>query len=139
MSRKRLTYHGISLAILTIPNLLYLGINFEVFKEANAISLTMTALLMLSIVGIGAATHVKVNGGIWAVLIGILILSLSNIAYIAGIALIIEGGGVAIDGYVFKPLIEKEKALDLEKEKIKLQKGMMNHGSSDEQSEQDTI
>lgn len=110
MGKKRLFYHMISLSLLTVPNLTYLGCNFDVLKEANAISLTMSALLILSVVGFGAATHLKINNGVWALLIGVLVLSLSNIAYIVGIALIIEGSGIALDGYVFKPLIEIEKA-----------------------------
>lgn len=114
MSKKRLYYHIASLSILTVPNLTYLGLNFDVLKEANAISLTMTALLVLSVIGVGALTHVKLNGGVWATLIGIFILALSNISYIAGIALIIEGGGISLDGYIFKPLIEKEKIKELE-------------------------
>lgn len=110
MGKKRLWYHMISLSMLTVPNLTYLGINFDIVKEANAISLTMTALLILSVVGFGAATHIEVNKGVWALLIGVLVVSLSNISYIVGIALIIEGAGIAIDGYVMKPLIEVEKA-----------------------------
>ena len=113
MTKKRMLYHGMSMLILTAPNLTYLGINFDVLKEANAISLTMTALLVLSVVGIGALTHIKTNPGVWAALIGIFILALSNIAYIAGVALIIEGAGIATDGYIFKPLIEKEKIKEL--------------------------
>ena len=109
MGKKRLWYHMISLSLLTVPNLTYLGVNFDIVKEANAISLTMTALLILSVVGFGAATHIDVNKGVWALLIGVLVVSLSNISYIVGIALIIEGAGIAIDGYVMKPLIEIEK------------------------------
>ena len=113
MSKKRILLHSISLMILTAPNLTYLGINFDVLKEANALSLTMTALLVLSIVGIGAITHIKLNGGVWCALIGVFVIALSNIAYIAGIALIIEGVGIASDNYIFKPLIEKEKIKEL--------------------------
>ena len=114
MSKKRLALHGLSISLLTIPNLTYLGCNFSVIKEANAVALSMTALLILSIIGLGALAHFKANGGIWCALIGIFILSLSNIAYIAGIALIVEGAGISIDGYVIKPLIIKEKVKELE-------------------------
>ena len=113
MSKKRLILHCSSIGLLTAPNLIYLGCNFEILKEANTVALTMTALLVLAIVGLGALAHFKANGGIWVTLIGIFILSLSNIAYIAGFALIIEGGGLAIDGYVLKPMIKKAKVEEL--------------------------
>lgn len=115
MSKKRVWLHVASIATLTAPNLVYLGCNYEILKEANVVALTMTALLVLAIVGLGALAHFKANGGIWVTLIGIFILSLSNIAYVAGIALIIEGGGLAIDGYLFKPLIHKAKLEELKK------------------------
>ena len=113
MSKKRLILHCSSIGLLTAPNFLYLGCNFDILKEANAVALTMTALLVLSIVGLGALAHFKANGGIWVTLIGIFILSLSNIAYVAGFALIIEGGGLAIDGYILKPMITKAKVEEL--------------------------
>lgn len=113
MSKKRLILHCSSIGLLTAPNLIYLGCNFDILKEANTVALTMTALLILAIVGLGALAHFKANGGIWVTLIGIFILSLSNIAYIAGFALIIEGGGLAIDGYVLKPMIKKAKVEEL--------------------------
>lgn len=115
MSKKRIALHSASIALLTAPNIIYLCCNFDILKEANAIALTMTALITLSIVGLGALTHLKANGGIWVALIGVFILSLSNIAYIAGFALLIEGGGIAIDGYVIKPLIKKEKVEELKR------------------------
>lgn len=114
MSKKRIALHSASIALLTAPNIIYLCCNFDILKEANAIALTMTALITLSIVGLGALTHLKANGGIWVALIGVFILSLSNIAYIAGFALLIEGGGIAIDGYVIKPLITRTKIKELE-------------------------
>ena len=114
MSRKRKLLHTASISLLTVPNLIYLGFNVQVLKEANAIALTMTAMLVLAIVGLGALAHIKADKGIWVTLIGIFILSLSNIAYIAGIALVIEGGGLAVDGYFLKPLILKEKERELE-------------------------
>ena len=113
MSKKRLWLNASAISLVTIPNLVYMGLNVDVLKEANTIALTMTALLILSIVGLGALAHFKTNGGVWAALIGVFIISLSNIAYVAGIALIIEGAGLAIDGYVFKPLIEKAKIQEL--------------------------
>lgn len=113
MSKKRLILHCSSIGLLTAPNLIYLGCNFDILKEANTVALTMTALLILAIVGLGALAHFKANSGVWVTLIGIFILSLSNIAYIAGFALIIEGGGLAIDGYVLKPIIKKAKVEEL--------------------------
>ena len=114
MSKKRAWLHTASIGLLTAPNIIYLSCNFNILKEANAIALTMTAMLVLSIVGLGALAHFKANSGIWVTLIGVFILSLSNIAWIAGIALIIEGAGLAIDGYVLKPLIAKTKIKELE-------------------------
>lgn len=113
MSKKRIWLHVTSVLILSVPNLIYLGVNFDILKEANAIALTMSALLILAVVGVGVLAHMKVNGGVWALLIGIFVLSLSNIAYIAGFALIIEGAGLALDGYLLKPLIEKQKIKEL--------------------------
>ena len=114
MSKKRVWLHTASISLLTAPNIIYLSCNFNILREANAIALTMTAMLVLSIVGLGALAHFKANSGIWVTLIGVFILSLSNIAWVAGIALIIEGGGLAIDGYVLKPLITKTKIKELE-------------------------
>lgn len=114
MGAKRLWLNIGAYSTLIIPNLVYLGCNVQVLKEANAIALTMTAMLVLAIVGLGALTHIKMSNGIWVTLIGVFILALSNIAYIAGIALMIEGGSIAIDSYVFKPLIKKQKIKELE-------------------------
>ena len=114
MSKKRVWLHTASISLLTAPNIIYLSCNFNILREANAIALTMTAMLVLSIVGLGALAHFKANSGIWVTLIGVFILSLSNIAWVAGVALIIEGGGLAIDGYVLKPLITKTKIKELE-------------------------
>lgn len=113
MGKKRAWLHTASISILSIPNLVYLGCNFDVLKEANAVALSMTAMLVLAIVGLGALAHIKANAGVWVLLIGVFILALSNIAYIAGVALIIEGGGIAVDGYVLKPLIQKAKVEEL--------------------------
>lgn len=114
MSKKRAWLHTASISLLTAPNIIYLSCNFNILREANAIALTMSAMLVLSIVGLGALAHFKANSGIWVTLIGVFILSLSNIAWVAGIALIIEGVGLAIDGYVLKPLITKTKIKELE-------------------------
>lgn len=116
MSKKRVLLHAGSLTSLIVPNLIYMGCNVEVLKEANAIALTMTGLLILSIVGLGALAHFKTNIGVWCAIIGVFILSLANVAYVAGIALIIEGGGLALDGYVFKPLLTKQKMEELKQD-----------------------
>ena len=113
MSKKRIWLHTTSILILSVPNLTYLGFNFDILKEANAIALTMSALLILAVVGVGVLAHIKFNSGVWALLIGIFVLALRNVAYIAGFALIIEGAGLALDGYVFKPLIKKAKIQEL--------------------------
>lgn len=113
MSKKRIWLHTTSILILSVPNLTYLGFNFDILKEANAIALTMSALLILAVVGVGVLAHIKFNSGVWALLIGIFVLALSNVAYIAGFALIIEGAGLALDGYIFKPLIKKAKIQEL--------------------------
>lgn len=114
MSKRRLALHSLSVGILTAPNIVYLLCNIKILKEANAIALTMTALIVLAIVGLGALAHFKANGGVWCALIGVFILSLSNIAWVAGIALIIEGLGLAVDGYAIRPLIKKQKIKELE-------------------------
>lgn len=114
MSKKRIWIHTVSIAFLTAPNMIYLGCNFDILKEANTIALTMTAMLVLSIVGLGSLAHFKANSGVWVTVIGIFILSLSNIAWIAGMALLIEGGGLLVDGYLFRPWIEEIKLKELE-------------------------
>lgn len=114
MSKRRKWLNVGSVALLTVPNLVYLICNGDILREANTIALTMTALLVLSVVGLGALAHFKANGGVWTTLIGIFILALSNIAYVAGVALIIEGAGLLIDGYVLKPLIRQAKIKELE-------------------------
>lgn len=114
MSKKRIALHTLSVSLLTAPNLVYLLCNAEILKEANAIALTMTALLVLSVVGLGALAHFKPKSGIWILLIGIFVLSLSNISYIAGMALIIEGSGLVVDGYAIEPLILKQKIKELQ-------------------------
>lgn len=116
MKKKRIAWHSLSVAILTAPNLTYLLCNVEILKEANAIALTMSALLILSVCGLGALAHFKPKSGIWVTLIGVFVLSLSNISYIAGIALIIEGSGLIVDAYGIQPMIVKEKIKELEED-----------------------
>lgn len=114
MSKKRLLLHAMSMATLTAPNGIYLACNYDVLKEANVVALTMTTMIILAIVGLGALAHFKANKGVWVTMIGIFVLSLSNISYVAGIALIIEGAGLTVDGYIFKPLITNTKMKELE-------------------------
>lgn len=114
MSKKRLLLHAMSMATLTAPNGIYLACNYDVLKETNVVALTMTTMIILAIVGLGALAHFKANKGIWVTIIGVFVLSLSNISYVAGIALIIEGAGLTLDGYVFKPLITNVKMKELE-------------------------
>ena len=115
MSKKRIALHCASLGFLIAPNLIYLSCNFDILKEANTIALSLTALLILSLVGLGSLAHFKANKGIWVMLIGCFVFALSNVTYVAGIALIIEGAGLALDGYVFSPLITKAKVEELKK------------------------
>lgn len=113
MSKKRKLLHASSIGLLTGPNALFLGLNSNLLKEANAIALTMTAMIVLAIIGLGTLASIKANTGVWVVMVGVFILALSNIAYIAGYALLIEGGALAIDGYVIRPMILKEKEEEL--------------------------
>ena len=50
MSKRRKWLNVGSVALLTVPNLVYLICNGDILKEANTIALTMTALLVLSVV-----------------------------------------------------------------------------------------
>lgn len=113
MSFKRFILHFISILFLTVPNLVYMFTKFDVIKETNAIALTLVAMVVLSCVGIGVLLHFKFNWGVWVALIGAFVLALANISYVAGVALIIEGIGVAINGYIFKPLIIRQKVKEL--------------------------
>lgn len=103
-----------SMCFLVLPNLIYMCCNLKAFKEAHVIGLTMVGMLVLSIIGLGALVHFKVKAGIWIMVIGIFILMLSNISYIGGIALIIEGIGLTFDAYLIRPLIIREKIKELE-------------------------
>lgn len=114
MKKKRILLHILSISLLVAPNLIYLICNLSLFKEAHALALTMVAILVLCVVGLGALLHFKAKAGIWTMIIGAFVLAMSNISYVAGIALIIEGIGLALDGYLIKPLIIKAKIKELE-------------------------
>lgn len=114
MKKLRILLESISISSLTLPNLIYLLCNLKVLKESNIIGLTMVALIVLSIIGLGALAHFKVKIGVWFAIIGVFVLILSNVSYVAGIALIIEGIGLVIDGYLIRPLIIKQKIKELE-------------------------
>lgn len=115
MKKRIFWMHTLSASLLSVPNLVYMGCNVQILKEANAIALTMTAMLVLSIVGLGMLTHIHINTGVWVTLIGVFILALSNISHVAGIALIIEGSAIAVDSTVLKPSILKLKTEELKK------------------------
>lgn len=112
--KKKVLLQTASISLLTIPNLIYMVCNLTVLKEANVIALSMVALLVLAIIGLGALVHFKVKMGIWIMIIGIFVLIMSNISYVGGIALIIEGFGLALDAYIIRPLIVREKIKELE-------------------------
>lgn len=114
MNKKILLLHILSLALLIVPNLVYLICNLNVFKEAHAIALTMVAMVILSCIVIGALLHFRFNMGVWIAIIGAFVLALSNISYVAGIGLLIEGIGLIIDGYFIKPIVINLKTKELE-------------------------
>lgn len=114
MNKKILLLHIISLALLIVPNLVYLICNLNVFKEAHAIALTMVAMVILSCIVIGALLHFRFNMGVWLAIIGAFVLALANISYVAGIGLLIEGIGLIVDGYFIKPIIVNLKTKELE-------------------------
>lgn len=114
MSKKILLLHILSLALLIVPNLIYLICNLNVFKEAHAIALTMVAMVILSCIVIGALLHFRFNMGVWLAIIGAFVLALANISYVAGIGLLIEGIGLIVDGYFIKPVIVNLKTKELE-------------------------
>lgn len=105
-----------SFIVLVVPNLIYLLTKIDVIKETHAIALTMVAMVVLSVIGLGVLLHFKFNIGVWMVIIGAFVLALSNISYVAGVALLIEGLGLTIDGYVMKPLRIRMKVKELEKD-----------------------
>lgn len=105
-----------SLIVLIVPNLIYLITKIDVIKETHAIALTMVAMVVLSVIGIGVLLHFKFNIGVWITIIGAFVLALSNISYVAGVALLIEGVGITLDGYIFKPLRIRARVKELEKD-----------------------
>ena len=114
MKKLRVLLEILSITILTVPNLIYLLCNTRVLKEANYVAITMIALVVLAVICLGAFIHCKIKAGIWILLIGVFIVSVSNISLFGGIALIIEGLGLAVDGYFIKPLVIKLKVKELE-------------------------
>ena len=108
--------HLASIIILVVPNLIYLLTKLDVIKDTHAIALTMVAMVVLSVIGIGVLLHFKFNIGIWITIIGAFVLALSNISYVAGVALLIEGVGITLDGYIFKPLRIRARVKELEKD-----------------------
>ena len=111
---KKIWLHILSISLLVFPNLIYLICNVSIFQEAHYIALTLVAILVLSIIGLGALLHFKTKAGVWVMVIGAFVLALSNISYVAGIALIIEGLGLALDAYIIRPLLIKIKIKELE-------------------------
>ena len=105
-----------SILILVVPNLIYLLTKLDVIKDTHAIALTMVAMVVLSVIGIGVLLHFKFNIGVWITIIGAFVLALSNISYVAGVALLIEGVGITLDGYIFKPLRIRARVKELEKD-----------------------
>lgn len=105
-----------SILVLVVPNLVYLLTKLDVIKDTHAIALTMVAMVVLSVIGIGVLLHFKFNIGVWITIIGAFVLALSNISYVAGVALLIEGVGITLDGYIFKPLRIRAKVKELEKD-----------------------
>ena len=108
--------HLASIIILVVPNLIYLLTKLDVIKDTHAIALTMVAMVVLSVIGIGVLLHFKFNIGVWITIIGAFVLALSNISYVAGVALLIEGVGITLDGYIFKPLRIRARVKELEKD-----------------------
>ena len=114
MSKKRLLLEVLSILVLVVPNLVYMLCNLQVFKEAHYLALTMVAIIVLCIIGLGALIHFKAKAGIWLAIIGVFVLVMSNISYVAGIALIIEGVCLSLDSYLIKPLVIRLKIKELE-------------------------
>lgn len=112
--RKTVLLHTISILSLSIPNLGYLIFNHDVLSEAHAVTLSMVIMVVLSIIGLGSLCHFKIKAGVWITIVGAFILALSNISYVAGTALIIEGIGLIADGYLIKPAIINAKTKELE-------------------------
>lgn len=116
MKWKTFLLHLTSIIILVLPNLIYLLTKIDVIKETHAIALTMVAMVVFSVIGIGVLLHFKFNIGVWITIIGAFVLALSNISYVAGVALLIEGVGITLDGYILKPLRINARVKELEKD-----------------------
>lgn len=116
MKWRKFLLHLASIIILVVPNLIYLLTKLDVIKDTHAIALTMVAMVVFSVIGIGVLLHFKFNIGVWITIIGAFVLALSNISYVAGVALLIEGVGITLDGYIFKPLRIRARVKELEKD-----------------------
>lgn len=114
--KKKVLLHILSISLLVVPNLIYLICNSKLLKEVHAIALTLVAIVVLTVVGLGALLHFKAKAGIWVAIIGAFVLAMSNISYVAGVALLIEGVGLAIDAYFIKPILVKIKIKELEED-----------------------
>lgn len=114
--KKKVLLHILSISLLVIPNLIYLICNSKLLKEVHAIALTLVAIVVLTVVGLGALLHFKAKAGIWVAIIGAFVLAMSNVSYVAGVALLIEGVGLAIDAYFIKPILVKIKIKELEED-----------------------
>ena len=114
MKALKILLEVLSIAILTVPNLVYLLCNGHIFKEAHYIAITLISLVVLSVICLGAFIHCKIKAGIWLLLIGVFVVAISNISLYGGTALIIEGIGLAIDGYLIRPFVVKLKIKELE-------------------------
>lgn len=114
MKKYRIMLQIAAMVILIVPNLIYLICNFSVFKDRNVVAISMIAMLIFAIVGLGALLHFKVKAGVWTTIIGIFILAVGDLAHITGIALLIEGIGLILDGYIIRPILIKLKIRELE-------------------------
>jgi len=112
--KKKILLHILSICLLVIPNVVYLICNVGLLKEVHAVALTLVAIVVLSIVGLGALLHFKAKAGIWVMIIGAFVLAMSNVSYVAGIALIIEGIALALDAYLIRPILVKIQIKELE-------------------------
>ena len=112
--KKKILLHILSICLLVIPNMVYLICNVGLLKEVHAVALTLVAIVVLSIVALGALLHFKAKAGIWVMIIGAFVLAMSNVSYVAGIALIIEGIALALDAYLIRPILVKIQIKELE-------------------------
>ena len=112
--KKKILLHILSICLLVVPNMVYLICNVGLLKEVHAVALTLVAIVVLSIVALGALLHFKAKAGIWVMIIGAFVLAMSNVSYVAGIALIIEGIALALDAYLIRPILVKIQIKELE-------------------------